>query len=185
MPPIFETAPAAASLEFTALHLWEVRLLMYSFGPPSHPPSPRLRRDGRAAHIQCWSSSTSGLPLWSPANPCQPSKRRDHFRFCRPHHEWRACFRSSRSLSVPLAATRSLLFLPPSDRDKAGEPSIGSAAEGVRGHARPCRQRVSPLSPSDPLSDGEERGEGPSFLRPLVLTRSAPNTASVARSRPR
>src|SRR6266436_8134300 len=37
------------------------------------------------------------------------------------------------------------------------------------------------LPPLDPLSDGEGRREAPSFLRPVVLTRTAPNAAASSR----
>src|SRR6266404_2792320 len=115
----FWNGTGSSFLEFTALQLWQVRLLMYSSERPNT----------RATHIQCWSSSTSGWCRWSLAKPCQPSKRRDHFGFCWPHHDGRKCFRSSRSLSLPLAVAQSLFLLSPSDRDSAGLPSIGSPVE--------------------------------------------------------
>ena len=63
---------------------------------------------------------------------------------------------TGRILSAPPTAAPSLFSLSPSDGERAG----------VRGRARPCCQRVFPLS--HPM--GEGRGEGPSFLRPVVLT---------------
>ena len=133
----FHGGAGSSFLGFTALQLRQVLLLMYPSGRSNTSAFARaLRRGRRAAHIQCWSSSTSGLRLWSPAKPCQPSKRRDHFRFCRPRHDGRKCFRSSQSLSVPLAAAQSLFSLSPSDGERVG----------VRGHARPCRQPPKPAS---------------------------------------
>jgi len=71
----------------------------------------------------------------------QPSKRRDHFRFCRRLMTAK-CFRQAIPVTTTGDAQSSCPF---SIRWRERWPaSIGLAVEGVRGHARPCANRPNP-----------------------------------------